>query len=209
MNRFLSLASILLCIPVLSKANDDFLSLLAERGMDWSPVTNVSHGGAEVIPIGSNFVSPDKRFSVQLVKADRDYYFEIKEAKTGITNRLFTEYAPVFSLDWSPDSQSIVAIVHASETSLIELIHWSGQRWNQFAIDIPNGGRDDKFHVVKWEPQGKAIKATYIVDHKYVNKSIRLYRCIFNIDPVTGKTSSVQETPLTLAEFRALRTISN
>jgi hypothetical protein len=161
----------------------------------------------EAIPTaGKTFVSPDQRFSVQTTIADRELYFVIKDAQTGSVSRLPSDCFPILALEWSPDSKTILAIAHASMTSLIELIHWDGSRWLHFEIDDPENGENDKFHVVGWEFKTGYIQATYIIDNRAANgRSLDLYRCTFHVDPTNGKTSEVVKTPITLKEFVSLR----
>jgi len=134
----------------------------------------------------------------------------IKDLHAGLVTRLTSECFPVLTIEWSPDSKSILAVTHASETSFIQVIHWNGSRWRQFEIDAPEGGDNDKFHVVNWEFKTGYIEATYIVDHRSDNGgSLHLYRCTFDIDATNGKTSEVVKTPITRNEFLSLRNRSN
>jgi hypothetical protein len=115
-------------------------------------------------------------------------------------------------LEWSPESKTILAVVHEPMTSFIEVIHWNGHGWVQFEIGAPESGDDnyDKFHVVNWEFKTGCIKATYIVDNRTNNgRSLALYRCTFDIDPTNGKTSEVTKTGITREEFVSLRNAGN
>ena len=155
-------------------------------------------------------MSPDQRFLVQTTIADREFYFVIKDAQTGLVSRLPSDYFPMLVLEWSPDSKTILAVAHASMTSLIGLIHWDGSRWLHFEIDDPENGENDKFHVVGWEFKAGYIKATCVVNNRTDNgRSLNLYRCTFHIDPTNGKTSEVVKTAITQKEYLSLRTDLN
>lgn len=192
-----------------------FLQFLNDHGMDagpWTALAAVQNPG-DTPTAGKTFVSPDKRFSVQTTIVNREFYFVIKDAQTGLGSRLTSENFPILALEWSPDSKTILAVAHASMTSLIEVLHWNGHHWLQFYIDVPESEDDnnDKFHVVKWEFKTGYIKATYTVNNRTDNggSSLALYRCTFDIDPANGKTSKVTKTTITRQEFVSLRNSSN
>jgi hypothetical protein len=220
-------AFILLAMPDIAKADDWILapgkgSISPDKAFSdrltngdlsidcgpWTALTAIEN--PEAIPTaGKSFVSPDQRFSVQTAVADRELNIVIKDAQTGLISRLTNDLCPIFVLEWSPDSKSLLAVEHASETSLIEVIHWNGHRWLQFEIDVPEEGEDDKFHVVSWEFKTGYIKATYTVDNRENRKALDLYKCTFHIDPANGKESDVTKTAITLKEFLSLRNGSN
>jgi hypothetical protein len=175
----------------------------------WIALTAIENPDA-IPTAGKTFVSPNRRFSVQTTIADRELYVVIKDAKTGSMSRLPCDYCPILALEWSRDSKTILAVEHASMTSLIELIHWDGNQWQQFEIDAPEGGDNDKFHVVGWEFNVEYIQATYIVDDRAENgRSLGLYKCTFHIDPADGKISNVRKTTITQKEFVSMRNGSN
>ena len=198
-----------------SAPDKTFLQYLNDHGIDAGPwIALMAIQNPEATPTaGKTFVSPDKKFSVQTTIADREFYFVIKDAQTGLVSRLTSDHFPILALQWSPDSKTILAVAHASMTSLIELLHWDGHRWLQFEIDAPESGDDNnvKFHVVKWEYKTVSIKATYIVNNRTDNggRSLALYRCTFDIDPTNGKISEVTRTPITQEEFVSLRNSLN
>ena len=165
----------------------------------------------EAIPTaGKTYVSPDKRFSVQTGVADRELQLVIKDRSTGSINHLTNSLCPIFCVQWSPDSKTLLAVEHASETSLIELVHWDGHGWHPFEIDAPEEGDNDKFHVTKWEFTGDHLEATYLVDNRTdKGESVNFYRCTFRIDPRDGKTSNVAKMKITRKEFLSLRNASN
>ena len=193
--------------PAFSRWLDD-PSLSIDCG-PWTALTAVRN--PEAIPTaGKTFVSPDRRFSAQTAVSDNEFYLIIKDARTGSTSRLTSALCPIFTPQWSPDSKTLLAVEHASETSLIGLAHWDGRHWLQFEIDAPEGGDNDKCHVVSWEFKSDYLKTTYTVDHRNERGgSLDFYKCTFCIDPADGKTSDVSKTAITRDEFLLLRNASN
>jgi hypothetical protein len=192
--------------------SDEVIKELPSRGLDWGPwIAFRALQNPDSIPTaGKHYVSPDQQFSVETAFADRELYFVIKNAKTGQTDRLASPNFPVLALAWSQDSKSLVAVVHFSMTSLLEVIHWDGSKWAPFEIDAPEGGDNDKFHVVGWQFQAGYLEAAYIVDHRAGNgASLDLYRCTFHVDPASGKVSHVTKTTISQKEFISLRNASN
>jgi hypothetical protein len=182
------------------------------RGPDWGPWTALSAvENPDAIPTaGKQFVSPDQKFSVRTDIEDRQFYFVVKNAQTGSLCHISSDLFPVFSIGWSPDSKSFLAIAHASMTSLIEVLHLDGSKWDQFEIDAPEGGDNDKYHVVGWQFKSGYIEAIYIVDHRAENGlSLNLYRCAFHVDPANGEISHVTKAPISQKEFILLRNGSN
>jgi hypothetical protein len=189
--------------------SDQVTKELEFRGLDWGPWTALEAVEApDSIPTtGKHYVSPDQKFSVQTTIEDSQFYFLIKVAQTGQTTRLASANFPVLVLAWSPDSMSLVAVVHAPMTSFMKVIHWNGSSWNQFEIDVPD---EDNYHVVGWQFKTGYLEATYIVDHRAENgASLDLYRCTFHIDPANGDVSHVSKTAIAQKEFISLRNGGN
>jgi hypothetical protein len=192
--------------------SDEVTEDLDTRGLDWGPWTALEAvENPDSIPTaGKHFVSPDRKFSVQTTIEDRQFYFVIKDAKTRLINRLASDNFPMLALAWSPDSKSLVAVVHAPMTSFLKVLHWDGSSWNQVEIDPPEGGDNDKYHVVGWQFKTGYLEATFIVDHRAENgASLDLYRCTFHIDPAGGNVSHVIKTAISQKEFISLRNGEN
>ena len=190
-----------------SKQLDD-PSLSIDSG-PWNALRAITN--PESIPTaGKTFVSPDKRFSVVTKVADQEFHLVITDARTGSVSQLTNALCPIFALQWSPDSKTLLAIEHASETSVIGLTHWNGHRWLQFEIDGPKVGDNDKIHVVNWEYKDNYLATSYLVDNRADNgESLHFYKCTFRINPSNGKTSEVTKTKITREEFLSLRSASN
>lgn len=132
----------------------------------------------------------------------------IKDVQTGSVTDLASAYCPVFSVEWSPDSNSILTVVHAAHTSLIDILHYNGHEWLQFNINVP--GDFDNSHVTKWEFKADHIKATYIVDSPAEKGRVtNLNKYTFDLDPTNGNVWNVVRTPITLKEYVSLRTALN
>jgi hypothetical protein len=182
------------------------------RGLDWGPWTALTAiENPDAVPTaGKHLVSPDQKFSVQTAIADSEFYFVIKNAQTGLTSRMACDTFPVLALSWSPDSKLVLAVVHEPMSSYIKLIRWAGSDWAPVDVFPPEGGDDDKYHVVGWEFAKGYVKVEYIVDHPVGNgESLNLYRCAFRVDPASGKISDVKKTAITQKEFVSLRNASN
>ena len=185
---------------------------LDSRGLDWGPwIALEAVENPDSIPTaGKHFVSPDQKFSVQTAIEDRQFYFVIKDAQSRLIKRLASDNFPALALAWSPDSKSLVAVVHAPMTSFMKVIHWDGSSWHQFEIDAPEGGDNDKYHVVGWQFKTGYLEASYIVDHRADNGvSLDLYRCTFHIDPASGNVSHMVKIAISQREFILLRNPGN
>ena len=193
--------------PAYSKQLDD-PSLSVDSG-PWNALRAITN--PDSIPTaGKTFVSPDKRFSVETEIADQEFHLVITDAQTGSMRHLANALCPIFALQWSPDSKTLLAIEHASETSVIGLTHWDGHHWLQFEIDGPEVGNNDKVHVTGWEYKSHYLETTYLIDDRADNgDSGSFYKCTFRIDPASGKTADVTKTKITRLDFLALRNASN
>jgi len=192
--------------------SDEVTRELPSRGLDWGPWIAIQalENPNSIPTAGKHFVSPDQQFSVETTFDDNQLYFVIKSAKTGQIDRLASPNFPVLALAWSQDSKSLVAVVHFSMTSLMEVIHWDGSKWNQFEIDAPEGGGNDKYHVEGWQFKTEYLEATYIVDHRAENgASLDLYRCTFHIEPASGKVSHVTKAAISQKYFISMRNGGN
>ncbi|MEO6848469.1 MAG: hypothetical protein ABI443_12200 [Chthoniobacterales bacterium] len=179
------------------------------RGPDWSPVTALTLVADNIIPIGKTFISPNKKLSVQIAKFDDDIDFSIKDEQTEDLTRVPIEGWPVFSISWSPDSKSIVAVVHLSMTSQIELIHWNGQEWKTSTPEPPEQLQATRFHVVGWKFHDDYLETTYIINCITDHTSLHLYQITFNTNLNTNQVSDVKKSPITLKKYRSLRTARN
>jgi hypothetical protein len=172
--------------------------------IDWCPDLS----GYDVLPKGKTFVSPNKKFTVQLVQDNRDFYFKIRSAQEPVS-QLPVGNTPVYIIDWSPDSKSFIAIEHYAESSDMELIHWNGKKWTKVLINFP--GDDDAFrsHVVDWKFTPTYITETFIANGCKAHDASDLHKYSFNIDLETGNVSKLRKTPISLKEYKSLRTSSN
>ena len=192
--------------------SDQVTAQLESRGPDWGPwIAFQALQNPDSIPTaGKQYVSPDQKFEVETAIDANQLFFVIKNAKTGQIDRLVSPNLPVLAVAWSPDSKSLVAVVHFSMTSLLEIIHWDGNKWAPFEIDAPEGGDNDKYHIVGWQFKSGYLEATYIVDHRADNgASLDLYRCTFHVDPASGVVSHVSKTAISQKEFISLRNGGN
>jgi len=185
---------------------------LSARGLDWGPwiaLAAVENPGS-IPTAGKTYVSPDQKYSVQTTIDDRQFYFLIRDSKTGQLTRLPSANFPVLVQAWSPDSKSLVAVVHAPMTSFLKIIHWNGSGWDPFEIDAPEGNDDDKYHVVGWQFKPGFLEAAYIVNHRAGDgTSPGLYRCAFHIDPASGAVSHVRKATISQKEYISLRSAGN
>ncbi|MDQ2946516.1 MAG: hypothetical protein M3Y27_11325 [Acidobacteriota bacterium] len=183
MNRVFSLASAVVMIGALNLVGEE----------------------VKVVPLGETIPSPNKEFSVRLMKVNRDYVYEISRETVGNVSHIVTDYWPLFSLNWSPDSKNIVSVAHASETSLIEFLHWDGQRWKLHIVDAPGGGDNCRFHVLSWRFESGHIEAIYLVDQQLrMGINDGLYKCLFKVNLVNGKAFGIRKAPITLRQMGIL-----
>src|SRR6266404_3763 len=78
------------------------------------------------IRIGERFTSPDGRFVAQITDEDeRGRNVQIKDQNTGESYKAATSL-PLFSFEWTTDSNTVVLLEHIGGGTQIRLLHFNG-----------------------------------------------------------------------------------
>jgi len=133
---------------------------------------------------------------VKLLDYDRVYHYVITDKNTGKVCVLENLYNPVFAIVWSADSRSIYVVEHVAKGSLVQILHLTGDHWNQYSIGDP----EPRFHdstILDWriKPTGITIISKITLE----KENERIYECYvgtFDVDPSTGKTSNLRKKHL-------------
>lgn len=107
---------------------------------------------AESVTPGSESVSPNGRYSVELTenKADKLLHFAIKDLQTGHVSDKIVMPTVLLYLHWSDDSQAIVTVEHIAHGSYGRVIHFEKGAWRSAEIRPPSTAMSD-IKVVKLE----------------------------------------------------------
>ncbi len=93
----------------------------------------------------TRFVSPDRRYSVELAenKADKLLHFVIKDLQTGHTTDEIVMPTVLLYVHWSADSQAIITVEHIPHGSYGRIIHLKQGTWRSVDIRPPNTAKSD------------------------------------------------------------------
>lgn len=154
------------------------------------------------------YSSPNKKYSAQFTRTDRDITLIIKNQKTHQQDLLITNLIPaVEHAQWSPDSYSLLIVQHLSGGSLATLVHddaTNGWVWHDCPppLDIPCS-----YFLVGIQFLQKTARFIYGVDppRSLRSSSIKGQQiCIFDVDYETGKRTLKKLGPLTAQDLNHL-----
>jgi len=149
------------------------------------------------------FISPDGRFTVRFT--DEVMNLKIKDNQTGkiTTSGVLT---PCYSLKWTGDSKTIVAIYHLAGGSDADIFHFSKNKWNRCKMGAPD--QDFNFIDVTSEKIGtKKIELTYragVRDPRH--DTFFTYSLSFN--PETGATTLIGKHEIDEETYEKLHSYS-
>lgn len=135
-------------------------------------------------------------------KNDQWWYLHVKNLKSGhLEGAVKFELTPVFSVQWTGDSNSILVIGHVAHGSTAILFHRTDQSWsriNFFSPDLFTGDRAF-CDVVKAETGKHNVNLTYHMDVRkkdsdgYVQTQAYLVK--LSVDPSTGQVLKSEHLP--------------
>jgi hypothetical protein len=164
----------------------------------------VSAYAKQEIEAGHSVSSPDGRFTAELTN-DTQGNLHIKSNVTGDVYRIEV-FRPLYSLEWTEDSQTVVTIEHLAGGSQAVLIHFDGHKWSRFEVD-PTHAPPPYHHyaVIKQGIGRNAVKLTYkVTDEKGNGIVTKFYVCSFNVDPQSRSITNVQTREIGGDEYSAL-----
>ena len=165
-----------------------FCSLLASISIleaAWTP---------KQLPSGSISTSPNGEF---LVTYSPDQ-LQIRDKRTNKDYKSIT-VLPVFFITWTGDSQTMVVVEHMAGGSTVVLAHFTGNEWESFTVSPP-GKQYDNYSVVDLRAKDRTVHIAYKVVGR-TTKEPEYYVSTFDVDPSTGKFSSVTRKPVSVEKF--------
>jgi len=114
------------------------------------------------------FPSPNGKLVAKFEQRDDGWtYFNVTDSKTGkLNSSTKIELTPVFSLQWTRDSRSIVTVGHVAHGSAATLFHLQDGAWKYFHVFPSNFEYDPHVHriiydVTKVEAEEHHVNLTY------------------------------------------------
>ncbi len=106
----------LVTLPALTVAADD---PFAEqfRSPDASYHLSGRLTGTQGVIDQGEYKSPDGRFALEVSYNDEDFAFALRDLKTGQSQMIQDIPTPVFTLDWSPGSNTLLLVGHYAQAS--------------------------------------------------------------------------------------------
>lgn len=157
----------------------------------------------EGIPPGASFVSPNGKYSVELVEIDGQWRYAIKNAQTGVVDDSMVMPTVLLYLHWTADSQSIVAVEHIAKGSTGRIIYLKDGKWADVEIRPPNNGWME-YRVINLEIKTARAHFRFVVRHVKDNGiPIDHMFCDLDVDLATGEISNITWTSISEAEEAA------
>jgi hypothetical protein len=111
-------------------------------------------GSEKPIDINSvAFPSPDKRQVVSFeTKDDVVSYLDIKDSKTGrVEGSIENELPPLYSVQWTGDSKSLVLVGHVAHGSTLMLVYPKEGTWTYSIFYPPDLEGDPAYHAIFYD----------------------------------------------------------
>jgi hypothetical protein len=157
---------------------------------------------AQEVNPGDVFTSPDGRFIVRFT--DEVMNLKIKDNQTGKVTTLGV-LTPCYSIKWTGDSKTIVAIYHLAGGSDADIFHFSKSEWRRCSVDSP----DNNFNfidVIKEKIGMDRVGLTYKAGIRDLqNDTFFTYSLSFN--PETGATTEMLEHEIDEKTYEKLHAI--
>ena len=156
----------------------------------------------KTVKAGESFKSPDSRFILKIVNDPDDSSviggLEIIDSKTSIQFK-DSAVTPIFSIKWTPDSTSVILVVHVVGGSEAMVYHYTDGKWDSY---YPEPSIGDSFSVIKQTLGKEGIELHYKVRKK---SNGRLYVCSFTFHPETNLQTNEKIREIDEATYRRLK----
>ena len=147
------------------------------------------------VPARLRIVSPDRRYSVELVEIDRQWRYVIKEIQTGQLDSSIVMPTVLLYLEWSANSKSIVAVEHIPKGSCGRVIYLKNGKWRDIEVRPPGEERIDSA-IVRLEIKPDHVHYKFAVRRINDNGMPIDYKfCDLDVELQTGRISNVNWTP--------------
>jgi len=158
---------------------------------------------AKSLPFDSRFVSPNGRYSVDLVIIDKEHHFRITDVKTGRFDDSIVMPTLILYLHWASNSQSFVTVEHIEEGSYGRLVYLKGDKWTSLEVGPP-GDSMMSFSVVNLKIKQDRAHFRFSVDYEKGN-GIPFYYTFYDVDVelAAGKVLNTTWSPISQAEWLA------
>jgi hypothetical protein len=153
------------------------------------------------VPAGLHVISPDGRYSVELVETEAQWRYAIKNIETGQLDNSIVMPTVLLYLHWEANSQSIVAVEHIPKGSCGRVIYSQNGKWRDIEVRPPGEKWVDST-VVSLQIKSDHVHYRFAVRHIGSNGlPINYNLCDLDVDLETGRTFNVKWTPINQSEF--------
>ena len=171
-----------------------------------------------------SFVSPDAKFSLLFQGfSDGWYHYQIRNQKTGqiqdFSNPDLGLFGPLYSVEWTGDSQSILLVYHIADGSTAALLHYDGNSWHELdirpdAVALQHPLKDDDFPIEtvlehRVDLRNIWILWGFIIRPAHAAAPEHIYTCGFNFDPFTRLKRHLLVHEVSTRDYRRLKAVHN
>jgi YD repeat-containing protein len=157
---------------------------------------------AQEINPGDVFTSPDGCFTVRFT--DREMNLDIRDNQTGKVTILGV-LTPCYSIKWTGDSKTIVAIYHLAGGSDADIFHFTKSEWRRCSVASPN----DNFNfidVIEEKIGMNRVSLTYKAGIRGPQRDA-FFTYSLNFNPETGATTGMVEHEIDKAIYEKLQAV--
>jgi hypothetical protein len=147
----------------------------------------IQSSAQEVNP-GAVFTSPDGRFTIRFT--DQEMNLSIKDNQTAKITTLGV-LTPCYSIKWTGDSKTFVAIEHLAGGSDADIFHFNKDQWHNSSAD-PLSDAFDHIDVTDENIGTNKIKFVYKADIRSAQQD-QFFTYAFTFNPETGSTTGIVE----------------
>jgi hypothetical protein len=157
---------------------------------------------ADIMPTERvRFVSPDRRYAVNLVTIDKERHFRITDIRTGQIDDSIAMPTLVNYLRWVPDSRSFITVEHIAGGSYGRVVYLKDDRWFSLEVTPPGDAMMD-FTVTSIRMKENLVHFRLVMDYEKGN-GIPFWYAFYDVDVGLSKGDTRNETwtPISRAEW--------
>jgi hypothetical protein len=155
----------------------------------------------------SKLFSPDRSKSVIVKISGRDVNYEFTDEHNGKKVDFPALSNPVFAIIWSLDSNYLFSAIHVARGCDLQIIHVGPhcEDLTDVPFDVYPGQYYD-YYVLDWNIRPKSLELIFDLALCRANgQSYSFYRCVCDVNPVTGKASNMIKTPINYNSYSNLK----
>jgi hypothetical protein len=165
-------------------------------------VVPVSAVVADIMPTErTRFVSPDRRYAINLVTIDKERHFRITDIRTGQIDDSIVMPSLVNYLRWASDSRWFITVEHIAGGSYGRVVYLKDDRWFSLEVTPPGDAMMDST-VTSIRIKEDLVHFRLLMDYEKGN-GIPFWYAFYDVDVglPKGDTRNETWTPISRAEW--------